>query len=423
MSTYNFQFLNNRLTTLEPCSKLMIVLTIYVFATYFVYLCFVRFIDLYLSQETSHEICEDKSENELNWPYGKQQKESPVPVPLSDRMKYYEVLSKNIVKVDERLPFAMRLDGRAFSKFTKFLKYYGKKYYSVPYSPEFKRAMILTTHDLVHEFSASSGYTHSDEITLVFSPCTTDRSTHQFDGKVSKLLTTISSFATARFIFYLDGEMNNLKTNLGEKLKPDKYDPIEYLCTSASTSSTPTFDARLIVFPLNKIYEFGNLLLWRSRYDCSRNFVSMFAEEYVGKKKLIGLNTEKRVDELIKAGIVGFTKDDENIDYSLKCGVFMKRSERESFTTRGNSLSTNFYVFKTLKYSEEFVSFLLESKDYDKLIESSEMKQTNPQKYTMQNIKILLYHIPDYRKKASECENIVNLIGTFNVPRIVTHNN
>lgn len=332
-----------------------------------------------------------------------------IPVSLAERMKYYEDLSKTVIKVNSKQPFAVRLDGRAFSKFTKQFKKYSETHYNVPYSPEFKRAMLLTTHDIIHEYSASCGYTHSDEMTIIFSACVTENSTHNFDGKVIKILTTMSSFATERFNYYMTNEINILKEKLNECIT-NNYDIIEHLSKPTKVMSVATFDARLIVFPIDKINEIGNLLLWRSKNDCSRNFVSMFAEKYIGKNKLESLNTSQRIEQLINKGYLGFTQDDENLDYSLKFGVFMKRNERsnkilENQQNERKSIATNFYVFKNLLYSSDFVNFLLEPKNYEQYIVSDQMKVSCVKKYNTENINKLLYDVPDYTKKASECKN------------------
>ncbi|KAJ3337744.1 hypothetical protein HDU93_000634 [Gonapodya sp. JEL0774] len=57
-------------------------------------------------------------------------------------------------------PFVIRLDGVAFSTFTKDLPR--------PFDRRLSNAMVATSVDLVEKFNASCGYTQSDEISLVF---------------------------------------------------------------------------------------------------------------------------------------------------------------------------------------------------------------------------------------------------------------
>lgn len=77
---------------------------------------------------------------------------------LGDRMKKYEAhMDLRILPCES---FVVRLDGRSFSKFTK-------KFFK-PFDIIFVKAMCKTMIDLVEEFDAQTGYTHSDEITLIF---------------------------------------------------------------------------------------------------------------------------------------------------------------------------------------------------------------------------------------------------------------
>ncbi len=104
------------------------------------------------TKKVPFEIVEEK-----NWPYTytfPKHKAQQIPVDLGERMKYYEKLCLGQDYVPPDHPFVLRLDGRAFSKYTKQFKTIAEKQYGLPYSPEFKRAMLLTTHDLLHEFNA-----------------------------------------------------------------------------------------------------------------------------------------------------------------------------------------------------------------------------------------------------------------------------
>ena len=112
---------------------------------------------------------------------------------LGDRMKKYEAdMDYRILPCES---FIVRLDGRSFSKFTK-------KFYK-PFDIVFVKAMCKTMTDLVDEFDVQTGYTHSDEITLIFnSKCSKeeyalfllgqvekkDLRIHLFDGRIQKIL-------------------------------------------------------------------------------------------------------------------------------------------------------------------------------------------------------------------------------------------
>ena len=79
---------------------------------------------------------------------------------LYERMKDYEADYDTKIKSDEFM--IVRLDGHKFSKFTKVFKR--------PFDDIFAKAMEKCTIDLVQEYNAVTGFTGSDEITLVFPP-------------------------------------------------------------------------------------------------------------------------------------------------------------------------------------------------------------------------------------------------------------
>jgi len=247
---------------------------------------------------------------------------------LGDRMKYYEEQSKLFVSIPANMPFIVRLDGWGFSKFSSK----NKQSSGLPYSTEFKRAMLKTTMDLQKKFNASTAYTHSDEITLIFpTQVLTSNGTlpsHIFNGKSEKLLSIIPSFASVSFDRHLKNELTVSNIELYE--------------------SVPSFDARLIAFPNRLEHEIVNHMIWRSKGDGVRNFVSMYAEKYIGKTKIEGVSVTNRIANLKNLGLD--LSENGNIDFSLKHGVFMK--------SNGNS-DERYYVFKNLKYSRDMLNFLL----------------------------------------------------------------
>lgn len=81
-------------------------------------------------------------------------------VDLGTRIKGYEKEGEKRIPYDEYI--IVRIDGHKFSKFTKGFK--------KPYDKILSVSMENTTKDLVEEFGAVTGYTQSDEITLIFPP-------------------------------------------------------------------------------------------------------------------------------------------------------------------------------------------------------------------------------------------------------------
>ncbi|KAJ3064650.1 hypothetical protein HK102_008138, partial [Quaeritorhiza haematococci] len=77
---------------------------------------------------------------------------------ISDRLKDLE---KQVdVSIAPTQPFVIRLDGVAFSTFTRGLK--------KPFDDRLTEALVNVTQDLVAKFNAVLGYHQSDEISLVF---------------------------------------------------------------------------------------------------------------------------------------------------------------------------------------------------------------------------------------------------------------
>jgi tRNA(His) guanylyltransferase len=200
---------------------------------------------------------------------------------LDTRMREYEANSRGVKSVEPNTPFIIRLDGNGFSKFTKNLE--------KPFDVSFSNAMISTCIDLVDKFGASTGYTHSDEITLIFPSCN-EESVHMHGGKTMKLVSLTAAYCSVRFNYHF------------------------------KTDKSVIFDSRLIVYP--EPYEILNHMLWRSMHDCYRNCVSSYTDKYVGKKKTHGVNVVERIKMLGEVGI-----DFNNVDEHWKHGTYVKRKK------------------------------------------------------------------------------------------------
>ena len=229
---------------------------------------------------------------------------TPSNLDLSARMKYYEeYCEENIYKIDSEYPFIIRIDGRCFSRLLKSIK---KKEFTstkAPLSYEFKKAMDLTTKDLVKEFNVSCGYNHSDEISLVFKPLlqeskddTTIRE-HIFAGRVQKLISVIPAYASVRLSYHLN------------TINYEKFKDI---------SSLVSFDGRCLIFPSN--FEVINYFVWRAKYDCFRNFVSELTYNHFPKKTLTNITTNERINKLQNEGI-----DVYDYNHTLLYGTYIKR--------------------------------------------------------------------------------------------------
>ncbi len=188
---------------------------------------------------------------------------------LGDRMKEYEKMYS--LKLIATLPIIARLDGRAFSKFTKGLK--------KPYDETMSKLMQDTCKFLVDKTDANCGYTQSDEITLGwYYP--DYKSQMFFDGKIGKLNSVLAAMASVKF--------NSLISEL------------DSLFWKRKLYMMPTFDCR--VFNLPSVIEGANAFLWREQ-DATRNSVSSAAHSIYSTKELYKKNRTIMLDMLIEKGI------------------------------------------------------------------------------------------------------------------------
>lgn len=112
---------------------------------------------------------------------------------FGDRMKAYEAVETERV-LDPSLPIYARIDGRAFSTFTRGMRR--------PFDKRMLDAMVDTTKRLVQSTHARIGYVQSDEISLVWL-CDAPESEPLFGGKVHKLTSVLASLAAASFQYEL----------------------------------------------------------------------------------------------------------------------------------------------------------------------------------------------------------------------------
>ena len=156
---------------------------------------------------------------------------------LGDRMKSHEATYENVVPANSYM--VLRIDGRAFSKFTAA--------YQKPYDVRIEDAMNQTAIALRKEFHASLVYTQSDEITVVVPPKWNEKGQkfedHIFGGRVQKIVSVAASRAAVAFDRALTNRVND---------------------------TLPTFDCRVMTLDES---EAANAIYWRI-LDCERNAVS-----------------------------------------------------------------------------------------------------------------------------------------------------
>lgn len=181
---------------------------------------------------------------------------------LDNRMKEYEPRDKFM----SRTSVIVRLDGRSFSKFTKFL--------SRPYDEGFGKCMQKTAEFVCNKYKPTLVHTQSDEITMLFDYTNTQQSNMLFGGRVFKFNSTLAADVSTKFNQCLAQFVPN------------------YVDYSDLDAELPTFDCRSYQVP-NRA-EATNVFLWRAQ-DCVRNSVQMLARSFYSQKQCHG----KSVKELL----------------------------------------------------------------------------------------------------------------------------
>lgn len=260
--------------------------------------------------------------------------------------------------------FAVRLDGRNFSKLTKGLQ--------KPFDKKFSAVMVRTMNDLITEFKPSTAYTHSDEITLLFpATCTLGEyynvrhkhRLHPYDGRVLKLCTVMSGYCSARFNFHMSNIFSADKEN--ESVYANAViDRIE--------EQTACFDARTIIFmippPLDtlflpeedKTHDMVYYMVWRSVHDCYRNIVTAYGSAYLNHRVIQGKSSKDIVNMLRVAYNMDFEKDVSTVQ---KHGVYGKKEPyKKEVVINGETVKAIRYRIRNfalkIKANEEMQRFL-----------------------------------------------------------------
>ena len=206
---------------------------------------------------------------------------------LGERMKYYEG-QEGLRQTVPGLPLLARLDGRAFHTFCEDL--------NKPYDARLSAIMRETTRYLVEQTHARTGYTQSDEITLVWHETDPEKKT-LFDGRFQKLASILAATATAKF--------NQI---LGTMI-PEKAEEL------------PVFDCRVWTVP--DMGEAANAFLWRER-DAIKNSIQAAGQAAFDRSTMHGRTCSEVLDMLRRAGI-----DWSAYPTHQKRGVFFQRKRSE----------------------------------------------------------------------------------------------
>ena len=185
-------------------------------------------------------------------------------VALADRMKEYE--ETNNFKLVRRIPTIIRVDGRAFHTYTRYM--------NKPFDELFISNMVKAAQSVAEDMQGFKlGYHQSDEVSFLLTDYDNLETQPWLAGRVQKLVSIVASSMTAQFDA-LDA--------------PWRQSP-----------RLPTFDARVFQMPIGDV---ANYFLWRMR-DWKRNSIMMFARAYMPHKEIQNKNTTELLEILDARGL------------------------------------------------------------------------------------------------------------------------
>lgn len=218
---------------------------------------------------------------------------------VGQAMKQHEAATCAAV-VDMALPVCVRLDGHGFGKFTRG--------FDRPYDVRIHHAMVGAASDLLERFGASSAYTQSDEISLLWAPHAAEApSSLPFNGRVQKLVSVLAGFASARFNAHLAREPF-------DAVRPDQA-----TLRARVERCDAHFDAR--VFALPSATDLVEYVRWRATLDGRRNSISMLAQAHFSPAELHGVDSR---------GMLAMLAERKDVQWHetpsfFRCGTFVKK--------------------------------------------------------------------------------------------------
>lgn len=322
---------------------------------------------------------------------------------LGDRLKGYE--SAYETRIQKRDHIVVRIDGHKFSKFTKGFR--------KPYDEIMTETMKRTTMDLVERFSAYTGYTQSDEITLFipslallneekaerigYKDMVKQDIGHIFDGRVQKLASLTASYASIRFNYWFSVIIDEF-----EEDEEDKVYSQEEIDMYSQKVCDAYFDARVYGTHEDDVV---NSFLWRVR-DCVKNSKSMFAQTYCSHKDL----QNKSGDEQIKFCEETTGEKWDILPSKFKYGTFVKRMAFQSIFKNeygsGQVLRTKVVSFPGKNFTfNELKDFILE-----KTISETKLANLVPDKKTFVAIVATPSIVESYKKEGGKLYNMDKII-------------
>ncbi len=189
---------------------------------------------------------------------------------LDDRMKSYEQATRTVLP--RRMPIIVRVDGKAFSKYTKQLE--------KPFDRNFISVMEDVAIALCQEIQgAQIAYSQSDEVSVLVHGYKKFESEPWFANQVQKMVSVAAAVSAATFT----ANSWRMWRQHDEAASLDQIEPAY-------------FDARAFVLPEAEV---NNYFVWRQR-DGIRNSIQMFASCHFSHSQLHKKSTSEMI-EMCKA--------------------------------------------------------------------------------------------------------------------------
>lgn len=183
---------------------------------------------------------------------------------LGDRIKKYENSFR--IKMPERMPVILRLDGCHFHSFTKGCK--------KPFDQDLIDCMNDTAKYLCENIQGCKiAYVQSDEISLLLVNYEKLNTNSWFDNNIQKMCSVASSMASAKF------------TSISDRI--------------FGKNKIATFDCRVFVVPKEEV---NNVFIWRQG-DTIRNSVQMLARSMFSHKKCNNKNQIQLKEMCLSEGV------------------------------------------------------------------------------------------------------------------------
>ena len=202
---------------------------------------------------------------------------------IETRMREYEHVTRSYLP--RRIPAIIRVDGKAFSSFTKGLE--------KPFDNFFRNVMQLTMQYMCENIQGCVfGYTQSDEISLLLTDYETIATDAWFDYNIQKMCSVSASMATLAFNkFWVEkfqmriDDLDEEAWSAGTSYMVDIIQPKMF---------TAMFDARVFSIPKDEVC---NYFIWRQQ-DATRNSIATVGQTYFSQKELDG-RSQNEIQEML----------------------------------------------------------------------------------------------------------------------------